>query len=416
LSVAGWQAYALHRGWPFLGLWGRVTELLLERNIDFRSAAARLEYGTVAIDKVVRIATQNFGDLRWTNPEEGDGVFLRSLCELRVSLNAGVNYGQGPVTVLGKDCDFLYRIADRFPFTKALNFAALACIPATRPCALVATVRNEGPFLLEWIAYYRAIGLSDIYIYTNDNTDGSTELLAELARHGIIRLILNHTDQIIMAQIKAYEHSLFLLPELRQYQFVFYLDADEFFVPDARYDFNIRNLVAAVNARYQGNLPSCICYNWNWMSSGGAVRRAPGFVTERFPIGSDPADATVKSLVRPPDVLSMKPLHAPSLVASGFAVNSALDPVTVEKSAYVSPVPISSNSSSGKINHYWHKSFEEFLVKQARGSSVSRRETNLFFKWEKREEQKVPRLSPIKFTTGCSEGMRAFVRCREFNN
>jgi hypothetical protein len=92
----------------------------------------------------------------------------------------------------------------------------------------------------------------------------------------------------------------------------------------------------------------------------------------------------------------MKPLHAPIFVTSGFAVNSAFDPVAVEKSAYVPPVPISSKSSSGMINHYWHKSFEEFLVKQARGSSVSRRETSLFFKWEKRDEQKAPTPLPYQ--------------------
>jgi hypothetical protein len=41
------------------------------------------------------------------------------------------------------------------------------------------------------------------------------------------------------------------------------------------------------------------------------------------------------------------------------------------------------------VNHYWQKSFEEFLVKQARGSSAPYRDTSLFFKWDIREDEKI---------------------------
>jgi hypothetical protein len=56
-----------------------------------------------------------------------------------------------------------------------------------RTITLVATMRNEGPFLLEWVAYHRLIGFNDVLICTNDCVDGSPELLDALQNHGLLR-------------------------------------------------------------------------------------------------------------------------------------------------------------------------------------------------------------------------------------
>jgi hypothetical protein len=356
--------------------------LRFERGMDFRTAATLQGYAPNVVDEIVRTAVQHFGDRRWTEPHESDSHFLHNLFEVRHALDCGNIHNRTSISTLEPSCDFLHLTNNYFNFTKALNLAVLAQIRPSQPCALVASVRNEGPFLLEWLAYQRSIGLENIYIYTNDNTDGSTELLEQLAEHGIIKLILNSCSENINPQIKAYEHSLFLLPELRQFQWVFYLDADEFFVPGADYEFDLRNVIAAINSRYGDNLPSCVCYNWHWIGSGGAVRRRPGFVTERFQVASPELNRCVKSLVRPRAVKAMSGLHAPSISREGFVVNSALEPVAIEQNAYVSPKPISSSSISGKINHYWQKSFEEFLVKQARAAASLPRSTDLFFRWD----------------------------------
>lgn len=50
----------------------------------------------------------------------------------------------------------------------------------------VSTQRNEGPFLLEWIAHMRACGVTDLLIYSNDCDDGSDALLDALAAEGVL--------------------------------------------------------------------------------------------------------------------------------------------------------------------------------------------------------------------------------------
>lgn len=52
---------------------------------------------------------------------------------------------------------------------------------------IVTTMKNEGPFILEWIAYHRAIGVDDFLVYTNDCTDCTDTLLQTLQDKGIVQ-------------------------------------------------------------------------------------------------------------------------------------------------------------------------------------------------------------------------------------
>ena len=63
-------------------------------------------------------------------------------------------------------------------------------VEAGRTC-IVTTMKNEGPFILEWIAYHRAIGVDDFLIYTNDCTDGTDTMLEMLQSKGICQHRVN---------------------------------------------------------------------------------------------------------------------------------------------------------------------------------------------------------------------------------
>ncbi|MDO8883300.1 glycosyltransferase family 2 protein, partial [Pseudotabrizicola sp.] len=57
--------------------------------------------------------------------------------------------------------------------------------------AIVTTMKNEGPFILEWIAYHRAIGVDDFLVYTNDCTDGTDTMLELLQAKGLCQHRVN---------------------------------------------------------------------------------------------------------------------------------------------------------------------------------------------------------------------------------
>lgn len=55
----------------------------------------------------------------------------------------------------------------------------------------VLTVRNEGSFLLEWLAHHRAVGFTDVLVFSNDCDDGTDIMLDRLAAMGMLTHIRN---------------------------------------------------------------------------------------------------------------------------------------------------------------------------------------------------------------------------------
>lgn len=52
-------------------------------------------------------------------------------------------------------------------------------------------VRNEGAFLLEWLAHHRACGFTDFLVFSNDCQDGSDDMLDALAADGHLTHVRN---------------------------------------------------------------------------------------------------------------------------------------------------------------------------------------------------------------------------------
>lgn len=92
---------------------------------------------------------------------------------------------------------------------------------------LFSAVKNEGPFLVEWIAYHRVIGFDRIVIVSNDSDDGTTELLDGLHAAGVIHHIHHSVGPDESPQGKAArvgnESGLF-----GDGDWVLWIDADEF--------------------------------------------------------------------------------------------------------------------------------------------------------------------------------------------
>jgi len=100
----------------------------------------------------------------------------------------------------------------------------------TETTTLIATARNEGPFLLEWIAYHRAIGFDRIIILSEDSADGSEYLLDALDDADVI----THVPKSDLPpapgngyRTRAYAYAL-TLPEVQASDWVMVLDIDEY--------------------------------------------------------------------------------------------------------------------------------------------------------------------------------------------
>ncbi len=94
--------------------------------------------------------------------------------------------------------------------------------------AIVACARNEGAFLVEWLAHHLSIGFDKIFVATNDCEDGTDELLDLLSQDWPIYRIKNGTPfegkTIQRSGVQRALHHV----EMSNDDWVLHIDLDEF--------------------------------------------------------------------------------------------------------------------------------------------------------------------------------------------
>lgn len=148
--------------------------------------------------------------------------------------------------------------------------------PSNLRLGIGAIFKNEGPYILEWIAYHRVLGFSRFFIADNNSDDGSTALLASLAAAGVVEHIPFPGQTGKAPQLPAYTEIL------RRYgnevDWLAFIDADEFFLPMDGSQ-SMLPFVAEMNAEPQIGL---VAINWATYGSSHQVEAADEPVIERF--------------------------------------------------------------------------------------------------------------------------------------
>ncbi|MEX0306634.1 MAG: glycosyltransferase family 2 protein [Ruegeria sp.] len=92
---------------------------------------------------------------------------------------------------------------------------------------IVTTMKNEGPFMIDWVAYNRAIGFDDILIYTNDCADGTDTMGDRMQALGWAHHERNRLGPRAAPQSKAFTRARFH-PSYHSADWVMSLDVDEY--------------------------------------------------------------------------------------------------------------------------------------------------------------------------------------------
>lgn len=216
--------------------------------------------------------------------------------------------------------------------------------------AICAIAKNEGPYFKEWIDWHQRQGVEKFYIYDNESTDCTKDVLAPYIESGVVEYTYFPGQK---RQLDAYD-DCFERHRLET-RWLGIIDLDEFIVPIK--DRTIPEFLYGLEEF------SSVEINWLVFGSGGARIKEPGGVMERFHSHSLPEhwlNTHVKSIVDPRRVCTMTGCHEAARI-SGVAVDSHGMPL---KRGFRDRQPI---QDVIRINHYAIKSYEEFLSKRARG-------------------------------------------------
>lgn len=241
----------------------------------------------------------------------------------------------------------------RYGLIKAIKLRYRMKLDKTQPLyylSVCAIAKNEGPYIKEWIEWHRKMGVEKFYIYDNESTDCTKEVLEPYIASGLVKY---HYWPGQKQQLPAYDNCIETYRT--ESRWIAVIDLDEFIVPIK--DKTITDFLHRME-RF-----SSIEINWLVYGSGGAKKREPGEIMQRFRKHSLPEhklNTHVKSIIDPRRVCTMVGCHEAARI-SGLAADSHGKPL---KKGFRDRKP---QQDVIRINHYAVKSYEEFLAKRSRG-------------------------------------------------
>lgn len=267
---------------------------------------------------------------------------------------------------IGVDRDIYGRVPDIKNPWLIINTAIRRQIKKNRKCCIVATARNEGVYIVEWVAYHLLLGFDTIFLYTNNNQDKSLPLLREMHSLGFIQLIESDVGPGGNAQVKAYSHALLALPEVSSHEWCAFIDVDEFITYDKDKFASIADYLDWVG----GTGADVIALSWilaaTLTESNDWIDRP---VTLRNRKASPFQSNLIKCLVKPETVVTSGPHYPISANGCELAV------VNSERNRYISersgnPTDITKCQTptfhNAYLYHYELKSFPELIWKYSR--------------------------------------------------
>ncbi len=257
-----------------------------------------------------------------------------------------------------------------------------------------AAMRNEGPFILEWVAWYRMLGF-EVLVAHNDCTDHSPELLKCLADAGWINVV-EHTPRSDQPPKNSAHAALKQHPMTQQADWLLVCDVDEFLV------LKTGDGTIASYLEHMGHDALGIAFHWRCFGNSGWKRYRDGLTHRQFKRCGAPGlavNGNIKTLVKNPKQFDRFTDHAPIqpaldwqapehriINASGMAIEkfqTGRHPVRFTDKSLIS-------HETAQMNHYVIRSDESFDLKRGTpsASAFKDRYTDQFYRARNRNGHK----------------------------
>lgn len=208
--------------------------------------------------------------------------------------------------------------------------------------SICAVVKDEAPYLEEWLEYHLIKGVEHFYIYDNGSTDNTHWILN---RYQELGLVTWETMTHVPIQFKAYQKCID--EHKKDTLWCAFIDIDEFIATKTG------TIPEFLNA-----LPpetSALAIHWVLFGSSFQAKKHSGYVIERFFMRAKEPNRHVKSIVKLAETHS--PNKNPHCFVVDFKVrNEMLVTLPSQYATFDSPT-----AEMIWINHYHTKSYVEYI-------------------------------------------------------
>jgi hypothetical protein len=256
-----------------------------------------------------------------------------------------------------------------------------------------AGMRNEGPFIVEWVSWYRMLGF-DILIGINDCTDHSPALLQRLAEEGWLRFFVHSPAENVAPKASAHR-KMRKHPAVAETDWLLICDVDEFLVLN-RGDGGIRSFLDDRGRDFLG-----MAFHWKCFGTSGHKTYQDGLVHQQFlrcGAGGRRPNAMFKTLIKDPLRFQKFSDHSPWIFDGtwGDLPNTIVDCEGRPIGKFLSdPHPIRFTApedithATAQMNHYVIRSDESFDLKRGTksASAMNDRYTPNFYKQRNQNDE-----------------------------
>ena len=274
-------------------------------------------------------------------------------------------------------------------------------LPAKPRILLATCMKDEGPFILEWIAWHKALGVTDFVVFTNDCSDGTNLILDHLDRMGVLQHLPNPalaTESTFYqpAALKYLHH----LRAFREADFVISSDVDEFI--------HVRTGQGTLHDLFEKTGPfDALSITEINHGSNRQMHFQPGWVTEQFPLHQSERPGKIKSRRGVKTITRLTPIveqirnHRPDFVQDGP------QPVWLDGSGRTLETLRLDRSENGldcrgtydlvSLEHYSLRSLDSYLMKMLRGDVVvkNKQVSRTYWRTRNRNEETNPHLAQL---------------------
>lgn len=142
--------------------------------------------------------------------------------------------------------------------------------------SICAIFKDESLVMKEWIEFHRLVGVDHIYLYNNNSTDRSCEILKPYIDEGFVTLV----DWPMLPPCQAEAYNNFKERFWNETNWVAFIDLDEFICPKRA--FNVKDLLKNFQS-----YPSLLIY-WRMFGSSGHIEHDRNkLLTEQYTIAWD---------------------------------------------------------------------------------------------------------------------------------
>ena len=228
--------------------------------------------------------------------------------------------------------------------------------------AIVSIVKNEAPYIKEWLEYHKLIGIKKFYIYDNDSTDNLKDILQPYIKSGeVVYKYVTGSGQQCICYNNAIKNYKF------KNKYMAFIDLDEFISIDEG-----TNLAELLDNTINKDNIAGLAIQWCVYGSSGHIEKPAGLVIENYTmrasgefVSKSHSNKHIKTICNPRKILNYGQCHYPLYYEPYYSVNVKGEKIT-------GPFFFNICWEKIRLNHYFTKSFEEYKAKRERGRASTR--------------------------------------------